>query len=230
MNKKKVRIGIDINDVIRDFLGQLEYTYNKYIVEKQEYESVGELKVINHDELRETDDRYVNIDKNPVKTFNLIEYFPFESVEQLNKFMYQEAALEIFGHADELHKNIINQLNLFIMDMKDLYGHEIILISREVMTAIPSTLFFLSKTSCKCETIKFVKTYEDQWKDVDILITANPSVLNTRPGDKISVKVKTSYNENVNADYEIKTLFEFMLDDSLRQKIITTKLTNYEVL
>lgn len=225
-----MKIGIDINDVLRDFIGQFEYTYNKYIVDRPETESGSELKVINHDELRETDDRYVNTTKNPVKSFNLIEYFPFESVEIMNKFLYQEAALEIFGHADELHQNLINQLNMFIMDMKDLYGHEVILTSREVMTAIPSTLFFLSKTSCKCETIKFVQAYEDQWKDVDILITANPTVLNTRPADKISVKVKTTYNENVNADYEIKTLFEFMLDDSLREKIITTKLTNYEVL
>ena len=229
MKNKNLTIGIAINDVLRDFLGQFEYTYNKYIVENPEPEG-GVLEVINHEELRETDDRYINIDKNPITSFNLIEHFPFENVEAMNNFLYREAALEIFGHADELHPNLINQLNMFIMDMKDLEGHEVVIISREAITAIPSTLFFLSKTSCKCENIKFVTSYADQWNDVDILITANPTVLNNRPSDKISVKVNTTYNENVSADYEIETLFDFMTDDALRKKIITTKLTNYEEL
>jgi hypothetical protein len=202
-----MKIGIAINDVLRDFLSQIEYTYNKYI-----------------------EDADIDISENPVTSFNLIEHFPFESVEEMNKFLYQEAALEIFGHADELHHNLINQLNLTIMDLKVLEGHEVILISREVMTAIPSTLFFLSKTSCKCETIKFVEKYEDQWDYVDILITANPNALNCRPSNKISVKVKTTYNENVRADYEIDTLFDFMKDEALREKIITTKLTDYKEL
>ena len=114
------------------------------------------------------------------------------------------------------------------MDMKDLEGHEVVLISREVMSAIPSTLFFLSKTSCRCENIKFVPAYEQQWDDIDILISANPDALNCRPTDKISVKVKTSYNENVRGDYEIDTLFDFMKDEALRKKIITTKITNYK--
>lgn len=196
-------VGIEINEVIRDFIGQLEYTYNKYI-----------------------EDADINIEANPVTSFNLIEHFPFKSTEELNKFLYQDAALEIFGHADELEHNLINQLNLFIMDMKDLEGHEIILVTREAMTAIPATFFFLSKKACKCENIKFLQSYADEWNDVDILITANPEALISKPSGKISVKVKTTYNENVNADFEIKSLFDFMLDDQLRNKIITTKLKN----
>jgi hypothetical protein len=194
-------VGIALNEVLRDFIGQIEYTYNKYV---------------------EGDD--IDIESNPVTSFNLIEHFPFKTTEELNKFLYRDAALEIFGHADELEHNLINQLNLFIMDMKDLEGNEIIIITREVMTAIPATLFFLSKTACKCETIKFVQTYADEWNDVDILITANPDALNSKPENKVSVKVKTTYNENVSSDFEIKSLFEFMLDNQLRNKIITSKI------
>lgn len=200
-----MRIGIGINEILRDFIGQLEYTCNKYI-----------------------DGCEMNIKETPVTSFNLTEHFPFETVKDLNSFLYREASLEIFGHADELEHNVVNELNRFIMDMKDLYNHEIVLVTREIGSAIPSTLFFLSKTSCKCENYRFVKTYEEEWDNVDVLITANPEVLKCRPNDKISVKVSTTYNENAHADYTIKSLFEFMTDDVLRNKIITTKLTNYE--
>jgi hypothetical protein len=200
-----MKIGINLNEVLRDFIGQVEYTYNKYILE-------GE------------DDVDIDIEENPVTSFDLIKHFPFDSVEELNKFLYEEAALEIFGHADELYHNLINQLNYFIMDMKDLYGHEVIIISREVMTAIPSTLFFLSKTSCKCENIKFVETYEKQWDEVDILITANPEVLKCKPEDKISVKVEASYNQDVKGDFNVGKLFEVIIEDSpLLEKIIKAK-------
>lgn len=197
------KIGIEINDVIRDFISQLEYTYNKYI-----------------------DGPDINIEKNPVRSFNLIEHFPFDNIGELNKFLYHDAALEIFGHADEVEHNLINRLNLFVMDMRDLYGHEVILISREVMRAIPATLFFLSKTACMVETIKFSQTHEALWDGVDVLITANPETLKCQPTGKVSVKVNRTYNIESNSDYNINSLLDFMTNDILREKIITTKLIN----
>ena len=197
MDNNKVVLGIGLNEVIRNFLSQIEYTYNKYI-----------------------EGADINIEANPVTSFNLIEHFPFKSTEELNKFLYRDAALEVFGHADELEHNLINRLNLFIMDMKDLYGHEVILVSREAMTAIPATFFFLSKTACKCETVKFYQAYADEWNDVDILITANPYALNTKPTGKVSVKVNTSYNAGVKADFEINSLFDLMNDDKMLNDVI----------
>jgi hypothetical protein len=197
-----IKLGIDINDILRDNLSQLEYTYNKYI------------------------NNIIDLSKNPVTSFNLIEHFPMSSVEELNRFMYQEAALEIFGHAYERENNLINRFNLYIMDMTDFYGHEVIITSREVMTAIPSTFFFLSKTRCQCETIKFVKTYEEQWNSVDILVTANPEVLKCKPEGKIAIKVNTTYNKDSQGDYQINSLFDIMNDEQYIEKIITNNLTS----
>jgi len=198
-----MRIGITINEVLRDFIGQLKYTYDKYIGPS-------------------------NIKENDVTNFNLIEFFPFENIKSFNNFLYLEACLEVFGHADQMSDGLMNRFNQFLMEIKDEEKHSIELISREVDKSIPSTLFFLSKTSCKAANIRFVTTYKEKWDNVDVLITANPQTLESKPSGKVSVKVKTSYNKDVPSDYEIESILDFIKDADLRDKILNTKITNYE--
>ena len=114
------------------------------------------------------------------------------------------------------------------MEMKDEGEHEILLVSREVNKAIPATHFFLSKTACMAPDVKFVAKYADKWNDVDILITACPEALKTKPSGKISVKVKASYNASEPADYEIDSILDFIRDEELRNRILNTKITTYE--
>jgi len=197
-----MKIGITLNEVLRDFVGQLAYTYNKYI--------------------KETD-----IKEDEVTSFDLIEHFPFESVDELNKFLYSEAALEIFGHADQSHENIMSLFNAFLMEIEDEEEHEIILTGREAIKSIPATNFFLSKLGCRAKHYKWVSKYEDKWDGIDVLVTANPKALESKPTGKISVKVNASYNKDVEADFEIDNIMEFM-DESVRAKILNTKITNYE--
>ena len=198
-----MKIGITLNEVFRDFVGQLAYTYDKYV-----------------DEIDVTEDSVTN--------FNLIEHFKFKSVDELNKFLYGEAALEIFGHADQLHENVFTLFNNFLMDIEDFTNHKVVIVSREAMKSIPSTFFFLSKLGCKATDLKFVTNYEDKWNDVDVLITANPRALEAKPEGKISVKVNASYNKDIPADFEIDNIMEFMLDEGLREKILNTKVTTFE--
>jgi hypothetical protein len=114
------------------------------------------------------------------------------------------------------------------MDIKDDEEHEIELVSREVDKSIPSTYFFLSKTGCRADKVRFVKDYVSEWDGADILITANPQALESKPSGKISVKVKTTYNENTPSDYEIDSILDFINDEELRNKILNTKITTYE--
>lgn len=198
------KIGISLNEVLRDFIGQFSYTYNKYIGD-------------------------TNITEKDITNFDLLNYFQFDNVDKLNSFMYLEAPLEIFGHADQLSDGLMNKFNEFLNDMEFDGEHQIELVSREVNKAIPSTFFFLSKTGCRAQNVRFVKKYEDKWNDVDVLITANPKALETKPDGKISVKVKTTYNKDVKADYEIDSLMDFMCDEELRKKILRkTITTTYE--
>jgi hypothetical protein len=203
-----MRIGISINEVLRDFLSQFEYTYNKYYVKDSSKE--------------------ISIRDNPVDSFELEKHFPFESVDAMNEFLYREGALEIFGHADQLYKNLFAQLNLFIMDMNDEEEHVIELVSREAINSIPSTFFFLSKTLCRAENIRFVTRYEDKWDGLDVLITANPRALAAKPEGKIAIKVNCTYNQDSEADFTIDDIRDFITDEGLRDKILSTTTTNYE--
>ena len=198
-----MKIGITINEVLRDFIGQLNYTYSKYV--------------------EETD-----ITEEDVTSFNLIDFFKFDDIKQLNRFLYLEAPLEIFGHADQMSDGLMNHFNTFLTDIKDDGEHEVSLVSLELEKSIPSTLFFLSKTGCRATNLNFVSTYLEKWDGVDVLITANPQTLENKPNGKISVKVKTSYNKDAASDYEIDSILDFINNEDLREKILNTKITTYE--
>jgi len=198
-----MKIGITLNEVLRDFIGQLAYTYDKY---------VGENDVTEED----------------ITNFNLIEFFKFDDINKFNTFLYLEAPLEIFGHADQMSDGLMNRFNTFLMDIKDDGEHEIEIVSREIDKSIPSTYFFLSKTSCRIDKIRFVQDYASKWDGLDLLITANPQALEAKPSGKISVKVNTTYNKNISADFEIDSILDFIKNEDLRSKILNTKITTYE--
>ena len=200
-----MKIGISINEVLRDTLSQLDYTYSKYISGKE-----------------------TTVTRDEITSFDLKKHFDFESEKDINRFLYDEASLEIFGHADQMLENLMTKFNMFLVDIDDEEEHTIELVSREFLKSIPSTLFFLSKLGCRATNIRFVKQNEEEWGDVDVLITANPKALEAKPKDKISIKIKAPYNQNSIADYELDSILDFITDTSLREKILNIKITNHE--
>ena len=80
----------------------------------------------------------------------------------------------------------------------------------------------------KVSTIKFVRDYKDKWKYVDVLITASPDTLLTKPSEKVSIKVINTYNKNCNSDYTIVDLKEILEDKSMLEKILNTETIEYE--
>jgi 5'(3')-deoxyribonucleotidase len=191
-----MKIGISINEVLRDTLTQLDYTYVKYIDDKSE------------------------LKREDVTSFDLLNYFNFSSKKELYNFLYDEAALEVFGHADQLFENLMTHFNIFLVDIEEEEEHTIELVSREYLKSIPATLFFLSKLGCRATNLRFVKQYEEEWGDLDMLITANPIALQNKPEGKVSVKIKAPYNTSVEADYELEDIFEFIKDGYIREKIL----------
>lgn len=198
-----MKIGITINEVLRNYIGQLAYTYEKYIGD-------------------------IDITEKDVTNFNLIEFFKFDDIDKLNSFIYLEAPLEIFGHAGQMSDGLMNHFNNFIVEMNDDGEHEIELVSLEVEKSIPATYFFLSKTNCRANKLRFVTTPTEKWDTLDILITSNPKALESKPSGKISVKVNTPYNKDVVADYEIDSILDFINNEEFRDKIFNTKITTYE--
>jgi hypothetical protein len=203
-----MKVGITIDGVIRDFITKFESVYDKYYpVELEEGEEHP---------------------KRDINTLNLLDHFTFTGgTDELNKFLYIDASLEIFGHAGEVKLNSVehlNQLHNLIEDM----GHTPLVISKELNNSKPATLFFLSKLSSKVNNIVFVKDYEKKWDYVDVLITADPTTLNLKPSDKISVKVINHYNKDCNSDYTILDLKEILDDKKLLEKILGTETLEFE--
>jgi hypothetical protein len=196
-------IGISLNEVLRDWIGQFVYTYEKY---------VGP----------------TNIKEGDVTSFDLLNHFKFETVDELNKFMYLESPLEIFGHADQVSDGLMTHFNQFLMDIKDDEEHEVVLVSKEANKSIPSTYFFLSKTGCRADKINFIQKSTSEWNNIDVLITANPDALSAKPNGKISVKVNASYNTTAPADYTINSILDFIKDKEFQNKVLTNKIITYE--
>jgi hypothetical protein len=174
-------IGITLNEVLRDYLGQFHHTYRKYVNEEPGFKA------------------------EDVTDFDLTKkYEGFSTKAELNSFLYEFYALEVFGHADQTEVNVMNKFNQLIMDMEDEEGpHSIRVISREFNASIPSTNFFLSKLACKARDIRYVVEHEDKWEHADVLITANPITLNAKPEGKKAIKVLTPYNKDCEADYTV---------------------------
>jgi len=205
-----MKIGITIDGVVRDFITKFELVYDKYypVID----EETGENK---------------EIERN-IKDLDLLSHFKFTGgTKDLNKFMYVDASLEIFGHAGEVKLNSVEHLNQLHNMIEDM-GHTPIIISKELNNSKPATLFFLSKLSCKVNTIKFVRDYKDKWEHVDVLITASPDTLLTKPSEKVSIKVINTYNKNCNSDYTIVDLKELLEDKSMLEKILSTETIEYE--
>lgn len=199
-----MRIGISIDEVLRDTIGQFLYTYEKYFATE------------------------TGLNIEDITSKDLTQFVNFKSVDEMNKFLYDEASLEIFGHADQKHDNLMTKFNMFLMDIKDEEEHEIEIVSREIHRSIPSTLFFLSKLSCRIENIRFVQNYQDYWKGIDVLITADPLALEAKPSNKLSIKINAPYNKDNTSDFQLDSILEFIVDENLRDKILNTKITTYE--
>ena len=201
-----MRIGITIDGVIRDFITKFEMVYDKYYPPKE-----GE-------EFPERD----------INTLNLLEHFEFSGgTTEINQFLYVDSALEIFGHAGEMKLNTIEHLNQLHNIIEDM-GHTPIVISKELNNSKPATLFFLSKFSTKVNNIIFVRDYEKKWDHVDILITANPTTLKTKPPTKTSIKVINTYNKNIQGDYTIVDLKELVDNKKILEKILETETVEFE--
>ena len=196
-----MRIGIEINGVLRDTLGKIEQTYQKFLIDKTDG--------IEEDESFEYKMTY------PINSLTLNEHFLFPDDDELYSFLYEEFAMEIFGHAQSSEYNTFIDLNEIYISLRD--NHDLLIVSDEIGKSKPASLFFLSKFGCQLEKVKFYSnsTINSMWDELDILLTSNPALLLDYPSDKILIKYDTDYNENITTIHSIKSIKE--LDDKLKQ-------------
>lgn len=187
-----MRIGIEINGVLRDTLKKIQQEYEKWYIDNPFKE--------------ETEFKYEVI--SDLTTLNIREHLSFPTDEDLYDFLYKEHTMEIFGHSGSVEMSSMNDLNDFYLDERD--SHDILIVSDEIGKSKPASLFFLSKFGCLVENYKFYSeiTINSMWNSIDVLLTANPNLLLNHPTNKQVIKFNTTYNSSIKVDYEISSMKE----------------------
>ena len=191
-----MKIAIDINGVVRDTLGKAEQVYKKFFID--DYVS---------EEGEESFEYSLNL---PITSTTLSNHFAFPTEESFYDFFYVDFPMEIFGHAPSVSGNTFNNIDEIYKVLRD--SHDVYIISEEMERSKPATLFFLAKYGCLVENIKFYSklTQESLWDDFDIILTANPDLINNTKKDTQIVKFNKLYNSDVNSKLSIDNLEEFV--------------------
>jgi len=208
-----MRIGIELNGVLRDTMGKIIQTYEKVYLESiNDEEEQKQYEVIGDDEPIELTDNETSFEygiKYPITSLNLMEFFNFKDENEFYSFMYEEFPMNIFGHAGSLEYTTFNELNEIYRGLRD--NHELLIVSDEIGKSKPASLFFLSKFGSLIEKIKFYSngTIDSMWNEVDVLLTANPELIQNHPSNKTIIKFEQEYNKHVDSKYTIKTIKDF---------------------
>jgi len=190
-----MKIGIELNGVLRDTLKKIQQEYEKWYIENPfneneefQYEVISDLT-----------------------SLNISEHLKFKNEDELYDFLYKEHTMEIFGHAGSVETSGMIDFNDFYLDVRD--NHDVLIVSDEIGKSKPASLFFISKFGCLVELVKFYSesTINSLWDSVDVLLTANPKLLLNHPENKIVIKFNTSYNSDIKTEHSISTIKELKL-------------------
>ena len=98
-----MRLAIDIDGVLRDTFSKIEQLYQKYFI----------------DELEIVDDEFVYEIKTPYNTPDYQNHFMFKTDEEYLSFLYEEFAMQIFGHSPSTEMSTFHVLNETYNKYKD---------------------------------------------------------------------------------------------------------------
>jgi hypothetical protein len=216
-----MRIGFELNGVLRDTIEKFRQTYERYLIDEEYDEKLKTYEAIdNNEDYKEI----LNQVETPFKyevlsepdSLDLAKHFAFPNNDELYNFMYQEFPMQIFGHAPSAEMTSFNDLNDLYVKLRD--EHDLLIVSDEIGKSKPASLFFISKFGCLLEKVKFYsnQTIKSMWDEVDVLLTANPDLLLNHPENVRVIKFNTKYNENIEYVESINSLKEF--SDKLKIK------------
>lgn len=206
------KIGIEVNGVLRDTIEKFRQLYEKHMIENYESENSNQtftLDLSGNTSIDETEETFEYKIITPIDSHILRNHFTFKSDEELYDFMFEDFPMQLFGHAGSTETFTFNDLNDFYIKNRD--NFEIYIISDEIGKSKPATLFFLSKFGCLIENIKFYSssTIENMWGTVDVLLTANPELIESHPENVTVIQYVTEYNKSINHNHKIESIKDF---------------------
>lgn len=189
----KKRIGIELNDVIRDYTGQFIECFKKQI------------------------DSNCEIEVGDVDSFDFYEVFPFDSKLDFQDFKYTDAAYDLNALAPLVDGRLLGLINnwteniLKNLDVEE--DPEVIFFSAlEIGPTIPATLGFLSDKGFKVRNYYFPIDSSTIYDRCDIVITANPNIINNCPEGKTVIKINMPYNKETECELSFDSLYDVLTD------------------
>lgn len=242
---KKIRVGIDIDEVLRAKWLQFDrfyaqefgevhaanyvYDYFKEYPWKDTVEKIQELK--EPEDMKKYDDvnpLHYQVDEKtgeaPVDAFILKkeEEIKLTAKEVYNRFMYEDYLFEIHAAATMMYKGMDLHVNNFLEKYQK--SADFTVMSVENKFSIPPTLFFLSKITCRFKNYRFVNEAHQMWDDIDILITSDPEILKLgTPWGRKLIKINRPYNENIKTGSLEVLQINDLIDNKEFEKIIKYK-------
>lgn len=195
-----MKIAIDLNDVVRDF------TYNFLIYYIKGY------------------DHQFDAEEFVEWTNDIQALFPFKTPRAYEKFVYEDYSFELFGKCPTCTKKLTEQLNEWTESrLKEIDTDEpieVMFVSpMEYGASIGNTYFFVSKLGTKIREVYLPTDSNTIWDRCDVLITANPVLLASKPEGKTTIKIRKDYNKEQTGDYEYETLSMFLTDEEIIEKL-----------
>lgn len=197
-----MRLTFTLDDVIRAKSMQFGKMYQKYI------------------------DPNIDLSSLDFSSGNLQEIFGFKNKKSFEKFLYEDYPFEVFAEATTCEKQLDKKLNLWLLNLEnDEVADELdikvaLSNTNEFNASIGYSYFFVSKIATRIREVFFPSDYLEIWKKTDILVTADPKLLNTPKLQRgISVKIETEYNKDCECDLSYNSLMELLEDEEFFVKI-----------
>ena len=186
-----MKIAIDLNDVVRDFSAN----FVRYYIEGY--------------------DRKFDLSDFEFWTNDYSVLFPFKSKQSYNNFIYNDYAFELYGKCGVCTRGLEQELNNWTeQTLKDIDTDEniepLFVSSMEYGLSIGNTYFFISKLGTKIREVYLPLDSSTIWDKCDVLITANPQLIENKPEGKKVIKIKTDYNNEAKADFTYNNFSDFL--------------------
>jgi hypothetical protein len=199
-------VGVDIDDVLRDFRKTVIYYYhkdNKLNYDNLDFENFTDKNLEEILDFKEISDTKYFID-NDLDVYyttrdKITEYVETLTKEdQINRFLYEDYLLEIYGLSSTTYRNVGNDFNMLIKKYKD--THKFIILVKDKKITFSPTLSFISILKPFISEIKYVDNTKELIDSCDIYITSNESYINNEQNKKIILVNKPNVEHKFKID------------------------------
>ena len=197
--KKRLRICITLDDVVRAKTRKIGETYQKFI------------------------DPTIDLDSLEITSCDMSKVLPFKSRRAYQEFLYQDYCLDIFGNAPTATKLLGPEINQWLVSLENMdteYDIEVFFANPlEFNQSIGMTHFFLSRYATRVRKVLLPEDSITLWDECDVMVTAYPTLLENVPEGKKCVRIDMPYNTEIESGMSYGTLHELISDESFIEKV-----------